>query len=181
MRFKMFLQIEGPEGTGDTHAIRNLVIRRCSKVFAPFARIVDGSDPTPPSGCSRCRRSPDLIRQAARPVARLDRLSLNDEGRVHIRSKRPWMNRTTGVPLEPAVFPLRLAAAAGWGEPGAHPRVVRAGGSGARAHRPGSRSTWTHTTPWLQRCRSRITQGPSRICSPRRSIHPRTSIAQPSP
>jgi hypothetical protein len=40
----------------------------------------------------------------------LDRLSLDEEGRVQVRFKRPWKNGTTGVTLEPAVFLLRLAS-----------------------------------------------------------------------
>jgi hypothetical protein len=51
-----------------------------------------------------------LIRYAARPGVCLDRLSLDEEGRVHIRFKRPWKNGTTGVTLEPTVFLLRLAS-----------------------------------------------------------------------
>jgi hypothetical protein len=56
-----------------------------------------------------------LIRHAARPGVCLDRLSLDEEGRVQIRFKRPWKNGTTGV----TTF---LVISASEREVGAHPR-----------------------------------------------------------
>ena len=51
-----------------------------------------------------------LARYAARPGLTLGRLTLQDDGRVRIRFKRPWRNGTCAVVLRPEVFLLRLAA-----------------------------------------------------------------------
>ena len=51
-----------------------------------------------------------LVRYAARSAISLQRLELEEDGRVFIRFKRPWRNGTQGVRLTPEVFVLRLAS-----------------------------------------------------------------------
>lgn len=51
-----------------------------------------------------------LVRYTARAAVSLQRLSLDDEGRVCIRFKQPWRSGQVGVRLRPEVFVLRLAS-----------------------------------------------------------------------
>jgi hypothetical protein len=51
-----------------------------------------------------------LVRYTARAAVSLQRLSVDDEGRVCIRFKQPWRIGQTGVRLRPEVFVLRLAS-----------------------------------------------------------------------
>ena len=51
-----------------------------------------------------------LCRYAARPALSLQRIALEEDGRVLIRFKNTWKNGATGVRLQPEVFILRLAA-----------------------------------------------------------------------
>ena len=51
-----------------------------------------------------------LARYAARSAIALSRLTLEDDGRVFIRFKRPWRTGRHGVRLSPEVFILRIAS-----------------------------------------------------------------------
>jgi hypothetical protein len=51
-----------------------------------------------------------LVRYTARAAVSLQRLSVDDKGRVCIRFKQPWRSGRTGVRLRPEVRVLRLAS-----------------------------------------------------------------------
>ena len=51
-----------------------------------------------------------LARYAARSAIALTRLTLEDDGQVFIRFKRPWRNGREGVRLSPEVLILRIAS-----------------------------------------------------------------------